>query len=181
MPTKRSRLASNDQSCAGMSKRVSTAHITCPEIARQELSHSLNDLEENAGMCVLLRVLLLLHKVEMSRKNMPTDKVGIWRETRKKVDGNYCIEDGAAGKEETLTRSLEALLPKEKNNPEVRDIIFVEVIGPDGHDCVLCSRAELEQAKVDMKNEVSKTKRELIMMKRSAGLFMPENTPSTSS
>lgn len=35
----------------------------------------------------------------MSQKNMPTDKVSIWRETRKKVDGNYCIEDGAAGKE----------------------------------------------------------------------------------
>lgn len=41
---------------------------------------------------------------------------------------------------------MEALLPKEKNNPEVRDIIFVEVIGPDGHDCVLCSRAGIRPA-----------------------------------
>ncbi|KAM7521974.1 hypothetical protein LguiA_011876 [Lonicera macranthoides] len=31
-----------------MSKRVSTTHITRPEIIRQELSHSFNDLEENA-------------------------------------------------------------------------------------------------------------------------------------
>ncbi|KAM7479237.1 hypothetical protein LguiA_027450 [Lonicera macranthoides] len=49
MPTKRSCLASDDQSCVGMSKRVSTAHITRPKIARQELAHSLDDLEENAG------------------------------------------------------------------------------------------------------------------------------------
>ncbi|KAM7479236.1 hypothetical protein LguiA_027449 [Lonicera macranthoides] len=77
---------------------------------------------------------------------MPTDKVSVWRETQKKVDGNYCIEDGAAGKEETLTRSLETLLPEEKNNPEVRDRIFVEVIGLDGHSRVLYRGAGIRPA-----------------------------------
>ncbi|KAM7521973.1 hypothetical protein LguiA_011875 [Lonicera macranthoides] len=61
---------------------------------------------------------------------MPTDKVSVWRETRKKVDGNYYIEDWAAGKEETPTRSLNVLPPEEKNYPEVRDIIFVENFDP---------------------------------------------------
>ena len=35
----------------------------------------------------------------MSQKNMPIDKVSVWRETQKKEDGKYCIEDGAASKE----------------------------------------------------------------------------------
>ena len=129
--------------------------------------------------------------------------------------------------------------PEEKNNPEVRDRIFVEVIGPDGHGCVLCRGAgirsasarsrftsyiyeaqieqlrqeaeerkarhqrevqeremryqqeiqerearhqqELEQSKAEMRNKVSETKIELIMMMRSAGLFVLEHTQSTSS
>ncbi|KAM7522785.1 hypothetical protein LguiA_012687 [Lonicera macranthoides] len=73
----------------------------------------------------------------MIEENIPTDKISVWRRTRKTA-GGYNVEDGAAGREETIDRRLDELPREEQTNHEVRDRIFEDVVGHDGHGRVHC-------------------------------------------
>ncbi|KAM7461853.1 hypothetical protein LguiA_029974 [Lonicera macranthoides] len=76
-------------------------------------------------------------KEEMKAKNLPTDNLSVYIYTRK-MDEGASHNDGSAEKHEMIKRRLEDLSPEERNDMEIRDQIFTELVGEDGHGWALC-------------------------------------------
>ncbi|KAM7502558.1 hypothetical protein LguiB_001462 [Lonicera macranthoides] len=73
----------------------------------------------------------------MKAKNLPTDNLSVYMHTQK-MDGGASQEDESSEKHVCMHNQLQELSQEERNDVEIRDKIFIEVVGEDGHARAMC-------------------------------------------